>query len=368
MMKGPMSLRACAVQLCAALFAAMLCGCFSISLTHELEGVTEDGPPGGKYNIKGVDAPLAAALRKHAPGSIVFTDEFDSSVVPLDVCVSDVIEDKYTTSAVHVLPGCLTFVLFPAVGERHKTHKINYTSPIGAKEIGVEMVGRETVCCTPLGWLPFAFPLDGYDYTCLDVAHKWSENKEQAWEDATMKAVAKAIISTLTKARYDAYMGKLADKGHQKKIANAESQREIILRMAERGWPQEAMLRDFAVKETTGLWDAVVSLRAEISIRKNRLRKLSEAIKGFGRKPEEDADYIKCKGEYDAARSALAQIFKNLENAYLAASKNDALYDSTEARARTRKTIDECSHVAIETASRILSKNKPETQKQRRQR
>ena len=49
-----------------------------------------------------------------------------------------------------------------------------------------------------------------------------------------------------------------------------------------------------------------------------------------------------------------SRIFKNLENAYLAASKSDALYDSTEARARTRKAVDECSRVAAEAANRIL--------------
>lgn len=350
MTKEAMSLRACAVQFCAALLAAMVCGCFSISLTHELEGMTENGPPGGKYNIKGADAPLVAALRKHAPRSIVFTDEFDSSVVTLDVRVSDVIEDKDTTSAVHVLPGVLTLFLFPGVRERQKTYKINCISPIGAKEIGVKIVGRETMCMIPLGWLPFAFPLDGYDYTFWDVANTWSENKKQAWEDATMSAEAKAIMSTLTKARYDAYVTK-------QKNADEENHRENVMRKAELGWPLESTLRDFAVKETTGLWDVVVSLRAEIAIRKNRLQRLSDAIKGFGRKPEEDSDYIKCKGEYDTARGALVQIFKNLESAYLAASKNDALYDSAEARARTSKAVDECSSFAVDAANRIL-KNK----------
>ena len=81
---------------------------------------------------------------------------------------------------------------------------------------------------------------------------------------------------------------------------------------------------------------------------------MSDAINGFGRKSEEDADYIKCKGEYDAARSALVQIFKSLESAYLAASKNNALYGSAEARARTRKAVDECSRIAIDAADRIL--------------
>ena len=202
----------------------------------------------------------------------------------------------------------------------------------------------------PLGWLPFAFPLDGYDYTFLDVANTWSENKKQAWEAATMSAEAKAIMSTLTKARYDAYVTK-------QKNADEANHRENVMRKAELGWPLESTLRDFAVKETAGLWDIVVSFRAEISIRKNRLQRLSDAIKGFGRKPEEDSDYIKCKGEYDTARGALVQIFKNLESAYLAASKNDALYDSAEARARTSKAVDECSSFAVDAANRIL-KNK----------
>ena len=168
-------------------------------------------------------------------------------------------------------------------------------------------------------------------------------------------AVAQVVISTLSKSRYDAYLKELADNARNKKVTEEANHRENVLCMAERGWPQEAMLRDFVLRETTGLWDVVVSLRAEISIRKNRLQKLSDAIKGFGRKPEEDADYIRCKDEYDAARSALVQIFKSIESAYLASSKNDALYDSAEARDRTRKAVDECYRVAVDAANRILN-------------
>ena len=353
-MKAIMTLRACAVQFCMALFAVMLCGCFSISVTHETEGTTENDLLGGRYNIKDVDASLAAALRKHAPRSIVFVDEADPAAVPLNVRVSNTLEEKDTTSATHAALGLFTLFTFPGLMEEQRAHTINYVSPIGANEIGVRMIGRETVCWTPLGWLPFAFPIDGYDYTFGDLMDTWSEDKKQAWEDATVNAAAKSIISTLTKARYDTYMKELAANVHKKKIADEATRLENVLRMAEHRWPQEAMLRDFAVKETTGLWDIVVSFRAEISIRKNRLQRLSGAIKGFGRKPEEDTDYIKCKGEYDTARSALVQIFKSLESAYLASSKNDALYDSAEARARTRKAVDECSQVAIETQQLIL--------------
>ena len=349
------SVRACAAQFCAALLAAMVCGCFSLALTHESEGMAAKYQLGGKYSIKNVELQLAEALRRQAPQNIVFTEDDTFDSIPLEVCVSDIIEEKDTTSSVQLLPGLLTLCTFPSVMEKSRSHTVSISSPLGKHDIGINIVGRETVCWTPLGWVPFAFPLDGYDYTGCDLMDTWRDDKKEAWSNATMNAVAKTVISTLSKARYDAYMKELANNARKKKIAEEANHRENVLRMAEHGWPQEAMLRDFALKETTGLWDAIVSLRAEISIRKNRLQKLSDAIKGFGRKSEEDSDYIKCKGEYEAARSALAQIFKKLEDSYLAASKNDALYESAEAHARTRKAVEECSRVAIEAANRILN-------------
>ena len=348
------SVRACAAQLCAALLAAMLCGCFSLSLTHEIGGAIAKGPLGGKYSIKNVEPQLSEALMRQAPPSIVFTVDDTLDSIPLEVCVSDIIEEKYTTSSVQFLPGLLTLCTFPSLMEESRSHTVSISSPLGKHDIGINIVGRETVCWTPLGWMPFAYPLDGYDYTGGDLMDTWSDDKKVAWTKATINAVAKTVISTLTKARYDAYMKELANNARKKKIAEEANHRENVLRMAERGWPQESTLRDFAVKETTGLWDVIVSFRAEISIRKNRLQMLSDAIRGFGRKPDEDADYIKCKGEYDAARSALVQIFKSLENAYLAASKNAVLYESAEAHARTRKAVDECSRIAIDAADRIL--------------
>ena len=348
------SVRACAAQFCAALLAAMMCGCFSLSLTHEIGGAIAKGPLGGKYSIKNVEPQLSEALMRQAPPSIVFTVDDTLDSIPLEVCVSDIIEEKDTTSSVQCLPGLLTLCTFPSLMEESRSHTVSISSPLGKHDIGINIVGRETVCWTPLGWMPFAYPLDGYDYTGGDLMDTWSDDKKVAWTKATMNAVAKAVISTLTKSHYDAYLKELADNARKKKIAEEANHRENVLRMAERGWPQEAMLRDFAVKETTGLWDIIVSFRAEISIRKNRLQMLSDAIKGFGRKPEEDADYIKCKGEYDAARIALVQIFKSLESAYLAASKNNALYGSAEAHARTRKAVDECFRISIDAADRIL--------------
>ena len=355
MVKTSFIIRAFAAPFGAAMLAAMLNGCFSLSLTHEIESNLAQGTLGGKYNIKNVSAPLATALRKNAPRSVVFTDEDAPDAIALNLCVSEAREDNDTTSSVQFLPGLLTLCMFPALMERTQSHSVSISSPIGKQEIDLNVIGRETVCWTPLGWLPFALPLDGYDYTGCDLMDTWHDDKNVAWTNATMNAAAKVVISTLTKARYDAYMKELAEGRMRKQQEDETRRREAVLQAAESGCPQEAMLRDFAIKEVSDIWDVVVSLRAETSIRKNRLRKLSSAIKGFGRNPEADTDYIKCKGEYDAARDALAQIFKSLETAYLAASKNDAFYESAEAHARTRKAVEECSRVAIEAANRILN-------------
>ena len=349
------SVRACAAQLCAALLAAIMSGCCSISVTHELGEGPDRGPLGGRYRFDGVDAPLVVAMRKHAPDGVVFADDEDASALPLKIDFREIGEEKDETSALKVLPGCLTLMMLPAFIEHHMMYRVRVESPLGIDSVDFKQIKRDAFSSLPIGFLPYAFSLDGYangiadDHNTVD-----EETRMGAVAEGLTNAVAQAVISTLSKSRYDAYMKELADNARKKKIAEEANHRENVLRMAERGWPQEAMLRDFAVKETTGLWDIIVSFRAEISIRKNRLQMLSDAIKGFGRKPEEDADYIKCKGEYDAARIALVQIFKSLESAYLAASKNNALYGSAEAHARTRKAVDECFRISIDAADRIL--------------
>ena len=351
------SVRACAAQLCAALLAATLCGCCSISVSHEFSEGVGNGPLGGRYRLDGVDAPLATALRNLAPKSVVFTGNDDVSALPVKIDFYEVGEKKNETSALHVLPGCLTYLVLPAFYEYHMMYRVRVESPLGIDGVDFKQIRRDALSLLPIGFLPYAISLDGYEYGIADHNSNSldEERRMHAIAEGLTNAVAQAVISTLTKARYDAHMKDLAVNARNKKIADEATRLENVLRMAEHRWPQEAMLRDFAVKETTGLWDIVVSFRAEISIRKNRLQKLSDAIKGFGRKPEEDADYIRCKDEYDAARSALVQIFKSIESAYLASSKNDALYDSAEARDRTRKAVDECYRVAVDAANRILN-------------
>ena len=352
------ALRACAAHLCAVLLAALVYGCYSLSVSHDFANDVCHAPIGGRYRIDGVAVPLAVALRDQASKGVVFTDATDPSAVPLKISVFENGDEKDATSVIQLLPGCFTLTLLPIFEDTQKDYIVKVESPIGIDRVKFTQVQRVAKSLLPIGFFPCAYPLDSYE-SGLDLGQGYGkfldeDEKMAVLAEGLTNTVAKAVLSTLTKARYDAYMKDLAGKARQKKMAFEANQRESVLSMAEQGWPQEAMLRDFAIRETTGLWDIVVVFRAEISIRKKRLQKLDSALKGFGRKPQEDSDYVKCKEEYDAARAALSQIFRSLEAAYLAASKNEALYESGEARTRTRKAVDECSRVAIEAQKRIL--------------
>ena len=63
MVKVLASVRVCAVQLCTALLAAIMSGCCSISVIHELGEGPDRGPLGGRYRLDGVDALLVVAMR-----------------------------------------------------------------------------------------------------------------------------------------------------------------------------------------------------------------------------------------------------------------------------------------------------------------
>ncbi len=346
--------RASAVHYGAVLLAFIMCGCCSISVSHKIDGGVSGGPIGGRYSLEGVDAFLADALRRNAPRSIEFVDGNDSLSIPLTISYSQIGEEKDETSLLQVLPGCMTFTLFPCFFDRHKSYAVYVHSPYWNTHANFTLVRRDAFSSLPIGFLPYAFPIDGYEFGGAENDRMEDEASMNAVAEGLVSAIAKVVISTLAKERYDAYVEKLAEGDLKRLFANEVSRKENILQMAEVGWPQEAQLRDFAIKETVGLWEIVIELRAEISERRKRLAKLEGSLIGFGRKPKEDGDYLKCQIAYDEARYALAEVFNCLEDACLSASKNAAIYESAEASAKTRKKVDGCSRVALEARNRIL--------------
>lgn len=349
-----------AVRTCVSLFTALLCGCMSISITHTPNVTIYRGKLGGKYNIKKVESRLAAALRKNAPNSIVFTDNNALDAVCLDVCISGLSEGEESISMLSVVIGSLSFTALPVVREKYKTGSVLVVSPLGTNHVAVGLTGRKSwTGLTPLGFLPQAFPLEGYECTLGDCGEEWRE-EDNAWSSALQEAAAKAIITMLTKEyyaecikrqradRWQKHANAMQEKERKaaeevrKKKRVAAQEREKLLRLVETGWPQEVKLREFAIKEIPEIWEMVVAQRAVIFNHRANLLKLRSSLIDFGKVPEEDAEYVKSRRQYDVERAELVRIFRCLEKAYLASCKNASLYEGAEALEKTKQAIEEC--------------------------
>ena len=193
--------RAFAAQVCAALLAAILCGCCSISVTHELGEDPDRGPLGGRYRLDGVDALLVVAMRKHAPDGVVFADDEDASALPLKIDFREIGEEKDETSALQVLPGCLTLMMLPAFYEHHMMYRVRVESPLGIDSVDFKQIKRDAFSSLPIGFLPYAFSLDGYANGITDHNTLDKETRMDAVAEGLTNAVAQAVISTLSRVK-----------------------------------------------------------------------------------------------------------------------------------------------------------------------
>lgn len=87
---------------------------------------------------------------------------------------------------------------------------------------------------------------------------------------------------------------------------------------------QIRMLQDFAMKESPGIWQAIQSMRAEMTTSTAKLESLREELQLFDRNPDADEDYKSLQSGLDEIRHAYDAIFDRLEEAYIAAKKYEA--------------------------------------------
>lgn len=349
--------RASAVHYGAVLLAFIMCGCCSISVSHKIDGGVSGGPIGGRYSLEDVDAMLADSLRKNAPASITFVDTEDFHAVPLKIRYFQDGEERNSMSIGQFLPGLLTLAFLPFYNDTYQDYRVKIESPALDTDVGFTQIRRDSFSIlSPLSLLPCAFPLEGYTGEIHTERGNFvrEEGKQTAIAEGTANAVAKVVISTLTKTRYEVCLRKIEENLRRKRNAEEARRQELLLRNAESGWPNEALLRDFALVEASVIWEVIIELRAEASIRKERLWQLKSTLAGFGKDDEYDTDLIKSQDEYDVVRAALVQIFRRLETAYILNSKSSASVGSAEMQQKTVKAIEACSRIAIDQKKRIF--------------
>ena len=345
---------------------ALFVGCHSMSITHEMDELPTNALLGGRYDISGIDAPLAAVLRKQAPKSITFTHEGDPAAMPLKVLVLNDEEQRDTTSAIQILPFAFSLTILPGCFEKRNNCTIRVESPSHRHQVVVVLVERELFSSLPLGWIPCAFPLDEYGCTL-----SWEKNdrnrrelKETVREAALPNIVAQCVLPMLTQAHYEEYIAWKTRQDEAKKVALVRKrkiasalERETVLRQTETGWHNEAKLRELALKEMPEIWDIIVERRVKVAERRTNLIRLRRLMKESGEVPENDAGYVAGRSKYDEERILLVNIFRILEKTYLVICKNELAHGNAETNVQRSKAIDQCVQEILALVNKDSSGN-----------
>ena len=93
-----------------------------------------------------------------------------------------------------------------------------------------------------------------------------------------------------------------------------------------RSWTDKQIdtLRTFALQESPSLWQTVQALKAEGESRRAGLASLKKDLEEFGRKPEEDKDYLALKESCKGIEDSLNAVYGKIESAYVAYRKYQA--------------------------------------------
>ena len=121
----------------------------------------------------------------------------------------------------------------------------------------------------------------------------------------------------------------------------ADEKVKALREKSENGWNNESSLRDFALMESPKLWQTIQTIRAQVAARRKGLARLKADLQEFNIKPESDADFSRLQGEIDSLLDGLANVFGNLEQAYVAAKKFELSSASTNHEEVIRRALED---------------------------
>lgn len=139
-----------------------------------------------------------------------------------------------------------------------------------------------------------------------------------------------------------AYEEKLLAAEEAERVKNEEMRRHAVLdRENVARQKQNALVKEFAEKEATTLWRTLLTLTSEIDTQTAKIKELKSVLEGFGRNPEEDADYRQICEMRDSLIGSVSEIRAKLEDAYIASKKFEATPGRMDYEAIRRKAIED---------------------------
>jgi len=124
----------------------------------------------------------------------------------------------------------------------------------------------------------------------------------------------------------EAEEAEVARKEQERKAQEAEALRISKLKAeresrAKKDVGKKRRVEEFAVKEAPQIWSTLKVLRGELEVQDRKLAELKSTLEDFDRKPEDDADYKKMCEMKSVLSESVAEIYRELEDAYIAAKK-----------------------------------------------
>ena len=249
--------------------------------------------------------------------------KWNSEAIPITVKATYTTEkQKNEIDALHVILFCSTLGVIPFWEKTETIHSVNVQTPLGATQGTYVETKREFI-----GWVPYLLPFAS-----------WGE-EDDGDDEVNGKVYQKELTSRLV-SQFAPRWNAAVERAKKRNASVVETRR---IASAKQWWSAEQVeiLRMFALRESPGLWKTVQTLRAERKVREEKLQRLREDLKLFGRDPENDSDYLALRRASEDIRSSINAVYAKIEEAYLAFKKFEATPGRKEYSETMRRALED---------------------------
>ena len=127
-------------------------------------------------------------------------------------------------------------------------------------------------------------------------------------------------------------------------VGGCSSQKEVTEpQKTSYGWftSQKDIIEKFAMEEQPQAWSLFQRLDASIEVQESRVSSLRRDFRKMGRKPEDDAGFMRLKRQLDELKASHKAIFETLKTGYLEKRKFETQPDSVEVQ-EWKRSLSEC--------------------------
>ena len=341
--------------------AVIVTGCFSSHMTAttiKSDDIKHPSLRGGRYYVEACNnSELLDSLRKikDNKGNLMFTDKMDESSVPISIKYDYHISDNNTLAYefYDLLCSALTLGILPWYQSSKLEGYLTLELEIaGNKTFNIEGIHRWWASfLNPFCIIPVPGLADKREFNTNTMA----DNDECSIRGNDYSKIAEAIANSLLQSDYDKVLaGRSTIKAMESEQRHAAAERAkqemynkritlplgkiIDFNELER---KDSVMKDFAVREMPSVWNTIQKLKIAAKEQDEKVKKFESDLMKLGRVPENEPKYVKtCENRYQLVE-LLKSVYKNLEDAYIAAQHFEVSVGDKKLESIKNKTIED---------------------------